>query len=84
MYKIYEKDATTPNEMRLIFGGKQLEPGRMLAEYGIQKGSTLHLVLRLSGGDGSLERQTTERDTVRFVSKAYLSIYMMIMTTAYW
>ncbi|KAF2029901.1 ubiquitin [Setomelanomma holmii] len=48
--RVEEKEGIPPAQQRLIYGGKQMADEKTAADYALEGGATLHLVLALRGG----------------------------------
>jgi len=55
--KVQSKEGVPPNQQRLLFGGKQLDSRKSISDYDIEDESTMHMVLRLRGGEVEEEEQ---------------------------
>lgn len=47
---VRDKEGIAPDEQRLIYAGKNLEDTKTVADYNLSADATLHLVLRVRGG----------------------------------
>ncbi|KAL5467544.1 hypothetical protein EMCRGX_G031792 [Ephydatia muelleri] len=71
--RVEEKEGIPPPQQRLIFSGKQMNDDKTAADYKIQGGSVLHLVLALRGAS----HMQFDSAYVLFLICLPLSVYLL-------
>ncbi len=49
--RLFKTTGIQMERQRLLYGGRQLENDKTMADYKISKGATVHMVVRCKGGD---------------------------------
>ena len=81
-HEIYDKDGISPDQQYLIFDGKELEDGRTLGEFNINKGSVLHLVLHQSIARLDLSADSPYALKGQFKMNFFICFWMFLLCAA--